>query len=266
LHGRTSFYVTPVKVYDPGMSDDSMEPVRISKLLAQRGVCSRREADRYIEQGLVLLDGEPVCELGAKALPTQELRLAREAARKGARQVTIVLHKPVGVVSGQAEDGYEPAITLVRPKHRWPEDRSGLRFQREHLEGLAVAGRLDIDSTGLLILTQSGVLARQIIGQDSEVDKEYLVRVRGKVTDEKLDLLRFGLALDGKPLKRAEVARQNRDQLKFVLREGRKRQIRRMCEAVDLRVTGLKRVRIGGILLGRLPYGSWRYLAPTESP
>ena len=260
-----NFIVMPPTVYDSRMNEETIEPVRISKLLAQRGICSRREADRYIEQGLVLLDGEPVRELGSRALPNQDLRLAGDATRAGARQVTVVMHKPVGVVSGQAEDGYEPAITLVRPKHRWEDDRSGTRFQQEHLKGLAVAGRLDIDSTGLLILTQSGVLARQIIGEDSEVEKEYLVRITGKVTDEKIERLCQGLVLDGKPLKRAEVSRLNRDQLKFVLREGKKRQIRRMCEAVDLRVFGLKRVRIGNILLGKLPYGQWRFLSRSES-
>jgi 23S rRNA pseudouridine2604 synthase len=146
---------------------------------------------------------------------------------------------------------------------------------------MAPAGRLDIDSTGLLILTQDGRVARTLIGEDSEVEKEYLVRVHwapngpqgaGLVTQdvqavfprERLALLCHGLSLDGQPLRPAKVDWQNPEQLRFVLREGKKRQIRRMCEAVGLHVVGLKRVRIGRIVLGQLPMGQWRYLGPDE--
>jgi 23S rRNA pseudouridine2604 synthase len=133
-----------------------------------------------------------------------------------------------------------------------------------HLRGLAVAGRLDIDSTGLLVFTQDGRVAKQLIGEDSGMEKEYLVRVEGNLADSSLKLLNFGLSLDGKALKHAEVVWQNRDQLRFVLREGKKRQIRRMCELVGLKVTGLKRVRVGNVRLGELPTGQWRYLRSDE--
>ncbi|MBI1318604.1 MAG: pseudouridine synthase [Candidatus Hydrogenedens sp.] len=248
----------------PEVSDGGVVPVRVSKLLAERGLCSRREADRFIERGLVLLDGVPVSELGTKALPTQSLELLPEAHTEADGQVTILMHKPVGVVSGQPEDGYAAAVSLVQPKHRFAADRSGLRFSREHLAGLAVAGRLDIDSTGLLVLTQSGVIARRLIGQDTKIEKEYLVRVEGEVTDAVLARLCHGLELDGRRLKPARVTQQNADQLQFILREGRKRQIRRMCKLVGLDVVGLKRVRIGNVRLGKLPYGQWRYLARGE--
>ncbi|RYG62767.1 pseudouridine synthase, partial [bacterium] len=131
--------------------------------------------------------------------------------------------------------------------------------------GLAPAGRLDIDSTGLLVLTQDGRVAKQLIGENSSVEKEYLVRVEGRLSDEGLARLRHGLSLDGVKLRPAQVSWQNEDQLRFVLREGRKRQIRRMCETVGLYVTGLKRVRSGKVLLGGLPPGQWRYLRPDES-
>jgi 23S rRNA pseudouridine2604 synthase len=133
------------------------------------------------------------------------------------------------------------------------------------MRGMAPAGRLDIDSTGLLVLTQDGRIAKTLIGADSSIDKEYLVRVEGRLSDADLARLNFGLSLDGRPLRRAQVSWQNQDQLRFVLREGRKRQIRRMCELVGLKVTGLKRVRIGNVRLGALPAGQWRYLAPDES-
>ena len=178
--------------------------------------------------------------------------------------MTILLNKPVGYVSAQPEKGYLPAITLVTAQTRFGGDRSPLRFSPAHLKGLAPAGRLDIDSTGLLVLTQDGRIARQLIGEDSGMEKEYLVRVQGKLSTEALALLNFGLSLDGAALKRAEVGWQNQDQLRFVLREGKKRQLRRMCERVGLAVTGLKRVRIGKVMLGDLPSGQWRYLRSDE--
>ena len=240
-----------------------MEKERLSKLMAQRGLCSRREADVYIERGWVFVDGERVSTLGTKIDPTQVITLDKRAASAQAERVTILLHKPVGYVSAQAEDGHPPAIQLINAETRDPADR-GPAFTRAHLRNLAPAGRLDIDSTGLLVLTQDGRIAKQLIGADSPVEKEYLVRVEGRLSDADLARLNFGLSLDDKPLKRAHVVWQNEDQLRFVLKEGRKRQIRRMCELVGLRVTGLKRVRIGKVRLGSLPLGAWRYLRADE--
>jgi 23S rRNA pseudouridine2604 synthase len=155
-------------------------------------------------------------------------------------------------------------VALITAANRSRTDRSPLRFDRSQLRGLAVAGRLDIDSTGLLVLTQDGRVARTLIGEDSEIEKEYLVRVQGKLRPGGLELLIEGLSLDGKRLKRAQVQWQNDDQLRFVLREGKKRQIRRMCELVGLTVLGLKRVRIGQVMLADLPVGQWRYLGAHE--
>ncbi|AMG88780.1 pseudouridine synthase [Bordetella bronchiseptica] len=241
-----------------------MEKVRISKLMSERGLCSRREADSYIERGWVRVDGVVVSELGARAFPDQAITLERAAAARQTARVTILLHKPVGYVSGQAEKGYTPAVALIDARSRYAGDRAPLRFERGQLQGLAVAGRLDIDSQGLLVLTQDGRIAKKLIGEDSEVDKEYLVRVQGRLSEAGLALLNHGLSLDGKPLRPAQVRWQNADQLRFVLREGKKRQIRRMCELVGLRVVGLKRVRIGRVSLGDLPVGQWRYLRADE--
>jgi 23S rRNA pseudouridine2604 synthase len=242
-----------------------MEKVRLSKLMSEQGLCSRREADSYIERGLVKVDGVVVSELGTKVYPDQHITLERAAHAQQQARVTILLHKPVGYVSGQAEEGYRPAVTLIDAASRYGADKSPLRFTRAHLKGLAPAGRLDIDSTGLLVLTQDGRIAKQLIGEDSRIDKEYLVRVSGNLGENGLALLNHGLSLDGRKLKPAHVTWQNQDQLRFVLREGRKRQIRRMCELVGLRVTGLKRVRIGRVKLGDLPPGQWRYLREDES-
>jgi 23S rRNA pseudouridine2604 synthase len=241
------------------------EPVRLSKLMSERGLCSRREADSYIERGLVFVDGKRVSELGTRVDPDCAIRLDKAASAQQAQRVTLLLHKPVGYVSGQPEPGYQPAVTLIRRDTRWQGGGATPAFQAAHLKGLAPAGRLDIDSTGLLVLTQDGRVARQLIGDDSQIEKEYLVRVEGRLDERGLALLNHGLSLDGRPLRPAKVGWQNADQLRFVLKEGRKRQIRRMCELVGLKVVGLKRVRIGRVRLGDLPPGQWRYLRDDES-
>ena len=243
------------------------EDQRLSKVLAERGLASRREADDWIDAGWVKVDGE-MAVLGARVFPHQVIEIDEAARTQQAHRVTILLHKPIGYVSGQAEDGYEPASVLVTQANHWPEDPSRERWHPGHARGIAPAGRLDIDSTGLLVLTQDGRIARHLIGEDSDVEKEYLVRVEypsgGQFPDNDLERLRHGLWLDGKELKPAKVSWANEDQLRFVLREGRKRQIRRMCEAVGLVVTGLRRVRIGSVVLGKLPTGQWRYLREDE--
>ncbi len=244
------------------MNDDSK--IRVSKLMSEQGLCSRREADAYIERGWVFVDGTRVTELGTRAHPTQKITLSREAQSQQLTRVTILLNKPIGYVSGQAEEGYRPAITLINAESRHADDHAPLRFTSSQLKGLAPAGRLDIDSTGLLVLTQDGRIAKILIGDDSRIEKEYLVRVKGVLSAAGLALLNLGLLLDGAPLRRAKVSWQNEDQLRFVLREGKKRQIRRMCELVGLEVTGLKRIRIGRVKLGDLPVGRWRYLGSSE--
>lgn len=248
-------------------SNDSPNEIypRLSKLMAERGLCSRREADVWIERGWVKVDGEIVRTLGTRVETNCLISVSSEARQSQSKLATVVLHKPIGYVSGQAEDGHLPASVLFSADNHWKEDTAGRRFMpREHV-GLAPAGRLDIDSTGLLILTQDGRIARALIGEDSQVEKEYLVRVEGHIQDGGLQRLRHGLSLDGQALKPAIVRWQNDDQLSFVLREGRKRQIRRMCEMVGLQVVGLKRVRIGPVLLGALPLGQWRYLSEQET-
>jgi 23S rRNA pseudouridine2604 synthase len=283
------------------MSDTPTELTRLNKRMAELGLCSRREADAWIEQGWVLVNGRPA-EMGVKVGPQDRVEVDPRAKGHQDTQVTVLLHKPMGYVSGQAEDGHEPAIMLINPRTHWAGDLTKRRFTPTQLRSLAPSGRLDIDSTGLLVLTQDGRVARQLIGEDSEIEKEYLVRVtytghantaaataasatyggranqlsaigdHDRVTNnvqavfpkDQLGRLRHGLSLDGKPLKRAQVEWQNPEQLRFVLTEGKKRQIRRMCEQVGLQVVGLKRIRIGHVQLGQLPAGQWRYLGTHE--
>ncbi len=232
--------------------------------MAERRLCSRREADEFISRGWVLVDGERVQVLGTKVFTGQTITLDPRARSAQARLATFLLNKPVGYVSGQPEKNYPPAVKLLKAENHFTEDRAPWKLSAGQLQGLAPAGRLDIDSTGLLVLTQDGRIARQLIGEDSLLEKEYLVRVVGKVTEEGLRRLRHGLELDGRPLKAARVERLNADQLQFILQEGKKRQIRRMCELVGLKATALKRVRIGRVRLGSLPLGQWRYLGEDE--
>ena len=241
-----------------------MEKIRLSKLMVEKGLCSRREADTFIERGWVYVDGEKISTLGTKVYPAQAITLDEKAHLELSHAVTFLLNKPVGYVSGQPEKGYRPAVSLINKDSGLKGDSSPVQFSSAHLQGLAPAGRLDIDSQGLLVLTQDGRVARQLIGDDSDIEKEYLVRVEGVLTEKGIKLLNHGLSLDGKPLKPAKVFKQNEEQLRFILKEGKKRQIRRMCELVGLKVIGLKRIRIGKIGLSSLPVGQWRYLRDDE--
>jgi len=259
--------------------------IRLNKRMADLGLCSRREADEWIARGWVLVNGEPAI-MGMPVAPDAQVEVLPQARHQQAGQVTILLHKPMGYVSGQPEDGHEAAATLIGAPSQWRGDArhptDNRRFAPEHTRGLAPCGRLDIDSVGLLVLTQDGRIARQLIGESSGIEKEYLVRVHyapngphgaGVVTQDvqavfpadKLALLRHGLSLDDQPLKPAQVDWMNPEQLRFVLVEGKKRQIRRICEQVGLHVVGLKRIRIGNVVLGNLPVGQWRYLGAGET-
>ncbi|GGX00535.1 pseudouridine synthase [Undibacterium macrobrachii] len=244
------------------------EQLRLSKRMSELGLCSRREADEWIAKGWVRVDGKVISELGSKVFPHQKVTVERQAAAEQSKRVTILVNKPVGYVSGQAEDGYEPAIALIKAENRWSECKVENTFHPTQLRSLVPAGRLDIDSVGLLVLTQDGRVAKKLIGENTDAEKEYLVRVEytkpGKLPDRDLRLLNHGLSLDGKKLIPAKVRWQNEDQLNFILKEGKKRQIRRMCEMVGLKVIGLKRVRIGKVRLGNLPEGQWRYLRDDE--
>lgn len=234
---------------------DQPEPQRVNKWLAQAGVCSRREAEALIADGLVFIDGARVDDPGRKIERGQILTLAEKALGAG---FTAVLNKPVGLVSAQAEPGQIPAARLLTAANL-----IGAGDAPKRDASLAPLGRLDMDSHGLLLLSDDGVLAKAVIGPESKLDKEYVVRVEGAVNERKLALLRHGLALDGRQLKPARVLAKG-DMLRFALIEGRNRQIRRMCELVDLRVVDLKRVRIGPLKLGDLPEGKWRALTAEE--
>ena len=239
---------------------DEPEPQRVNRWLAQSGVCSRREAEALIARGVVSIDGETVTDAGRKIEPGQTLVLEDDAQAALGGALTVVFHKPVNVVSSQPDPGQVPAIRLLT--------RAALVGDSPVIPDrdtkLAPVGRLDMDSRGLLLLSEDGVVAKAVIGPTSELEKEYRVRVSGPVGDKALGLLRHGLELDGRKLKPAKVSVTAPQKLTFVLKEGRNRQIRRMCELVGLRVVDLQRVRIGPLKLGDLAEGRWRVLTTTE--
>ncbi len=236
------------------------EPQRVNRWLAQSGVCSRREAEALIAKGLVSIDGQRVDDPGRKIEAGQTLVLADSAESQLDGALSVVIHKPVGVVSSQPEGGQVPAVRLLTRDALWGEAATiPGRDSR-----LAPVGRLDMDSRGLLILSEDGVVAKAVIGPASMLEKEYLVRVTGQITDRKLRLLRHGLQLDGRQLRPAQVSVIEGQQLRFILKEGRNRQIRRMCDLVGLSVVDLYRIRIGDLRLGDLPEGRWRPMTAQE--
>lgn len=237
--------------------------IRLSKLMSERGLCSRREADELIRKGWVKVDRSVVTELGFKTHTNAEIELDPRARKHLSGKVTILLNKPVGYVSQNPEPGYVPAVRLIQPQNQWK--KGALQLQAGHLKGLAVAGRLDIDSKGLLIFTQDGALAKRLIGENSQIEKEYLVWVDRDLTEPHLRQLSELKSLDGEDLKPFKVQQLGPQKLRMVLRQGKKRQIRRMCQAVELQVTSLKRIRVGKIRLGSLPEGQWRFLEPQEN-
>ena len=234
-----------------------IEPPRLAKRISAMTGCSRRQADEWIENGWVSVDGAVVTTLGSRVHPNARVEIKDEASQHRSESVTILINKPAGVADAAL-------MPLIRAENRWTDDDSRNTFKATHLRGLAQAGRLDAEATGMVVLTQEGSVARRITGDETRLEKEYLVRVDGELSPEGLALLNYGLELDAVKLKRAQVSWQNEQQLRFVLHESRKQQIARMCELVGLRVVGIKRIRIGSVSLGKLPAGQWRYLREDE--
>ncbi|WP_301103028.1 S4 domain-containing protein [Propionivibrio sp.] len=240
------------------------EPPRLAKRVSEMAFCSRRQADEWIENGWIRVDGVVVTTLGARVHPNARIEIKEEASKHQSESVTILLNKPLAADRGPGEGGSEALMQLIRPENRWVEDLSRCTFKATHLRGLAQAGKLDAESTGMLVFTQEGSVARRITGDDTRLEKEYMVRVEGELSPEGMKLLNHGLELDEVKLKRAQVSWQNEQQLRFVVHESRQGQIQRMCELVGLRVTSIKRIRIGSVALGKLPSGQWRYLREDE--
>jgi 23S rRNA pseudouridine2605 synthase len=222
--------------------------MRLAKFLAHGGVASRRRAERIVEAGRVTVDGEVVTDPARDVGEGKDVRVDGSLVGAEPREVWVV-NKPAGVVSTAREPGARPAVvSLVQSDAR-----------------LYPVGRLDVDSTGLLLLTNDGGLANRLTHPRYEVAKAYRVELARPPTDGDLRRLASGVELDDGITAPAEVRRLARREIEVVLREGRNRQLRRMAEAIDNRVTSLRRVRFGPIELGDLPEGAARRLSEEEA-
>jgi len=231
---------------------------RVAKIMARRGLCSRREAERLIDDGQVMVDGALVREQGVKAPPDARITITAAGAAELAARVTVLLHKPPGVVSAQPESGQTPAWRLLQRKTLHGDAEPGLIGRvLAAPQSLSVAGRLDRASRGLLVLTDDGAVARRLIGGHA-ITKTYTVRLREPVSDVQVAKLSGPLTLDGRKLQPMKVRRLSSHVLRFELIEGRKHQIRRVCRHVGLNVIDLLRIAIGPLRLGDLPEGRWR--------
>ena len=253
--------------------------------MAHQGLCSRREAIRYLDKGWVLVNGVIPTKDQFFMDPStiQSVELTNQAYTDQAQRATILLHKPLGIISSQPESPQQiPAIQLLTPDRQYhgiptTSDHNGTpngaintpsRDSKPlNKQGLAVAGRLDANATGLLVMTQSGKIAKELIGPESTVEKEYLVRIP-MVRDlaGKLRTLNEGVveASTGICFQANSIEQINDDQLKFVFTAGISHQIHRMCQIVGLPIQAVKRVRIGKVVLGDLPLGKWKYLPANK--
>lgn len=227
-----------------------MSLVRLNKYLAEQGVASRREADRLIADGLISVNGKVVREMGVKVDPEKDkVTVNKKVVERQKKLIYIALNKPAGYVTSVKPTRIEKKIVmeLVRLEER-----------------VFPVGRLDKDTTGLLILTNDGTLTYKLTHPSSECEKEYEVKVDGMIRPGQMDRLRAGVKLWGEKTKETQVKKIRPNRMRIVLREGKNRQIRRICQKVGLPVLQLKRIRIKGLSLGDLQEGKWRHLTPQE--
>ena len=220
--------------------------MRLNKYIAYLNIASRREADKLIKDGKVKVNGEIIINPAIQVDEKDEIICDIEDYKS--EKIYIKLNKPVGyVVSNNKKEG-KPIYKLLDEK----------------LKKLYPVGRLDKDSKGLILFTNDGIFSRKIIGEESECEKEYYVKLEGNISDGALKKLEFGISLDGKKLKPAIVKRVSKNSFNIILKEGRNRQIRRMCEKVGFEVILLKRLRISNIYLNDLQEGKFEYLTKDE--
>lgn len=231
------------------------EPLRLSKRIVELTGCSRREAELYITGGWVTVAGEVIEEPQFK-VGDEPIALLPGATATPQEPVTLLLNLPAGTEAN--------AITLIAAANRWAEDRADIRPLKSHLSHLSSALPLQRQAGGLLVFTQDWRTRRKLTDDAAKLEQEYVVEVTGKIAADGLDRLRRGLRLKDKQFAPAKVSWQNETHLRFPLKNPEPVQIVAMCEAVGLKVIGMKRLRIGGVPMRKLPPGQWRYLAPGE--
>ncbi|OGY57787.1 MAG: hypothetical protein A3E61_00230 [Candidatus Colwellbacteria bacterium RIFCSPHIGHO2_12_FULL_43_12] len=222
--------------------------MRIQKYLSERKILSRREAEDYIRKGLIALNGKVVTEMGVQIDPTKDrIEILKGAAKESAKKMTVVIYKPRDIVSSKESSEGETVFEFFT------------QFQN-----LNVVGRLDKSSEGLLLLSNDGVVTSSVTGSDHLIEKEYEVSVRETVNNNKANKMEQGIQLEDGLTLPAKVTIITPNKFRIILKEGRKHQIRRMADAVHLTITGLKRLRVGNISLGKLKPGESRVLLSKE--
>jgi 23S rRNA pseudouridine2604 synthase len=220
--------------------------VRLNKYISETGVCSRREADKWIEAGRVTCNGQPAA-LGTRIADGDDVRVDGEPIGAKKRQIYIALNKPVGITCTTEADIEDNIIDLVG-----------------HPERIFPIGRLDKDSEGLILLTNNGDIVNEILRSDNNHEKEYIVTVDRPITDLSLSMMASGVKIMGKLTKPCKVSRIDQQSFRMILTQGLNRQIRRMCSALGYKAQRLQRVRIMNIHLGTLQSGEWRQLTDAE--
>ena len=236
------------------------EPVRLAKRVAEMLVCSRREAEQYIEGGWVRVNGQ-VIEEPQFRVQSETIELDPDARLTPITPVTILLNKPPGYHTGE---GTHPALSLLDASTRAAHDDSGIHLLKKHFTNLTSTTALETDASGLIVFTQDWQVARKL-GDDAEsVEHEVIVEVAGELIPHGLKRLNHGLIFNGKPLPPCKVSWQNETRLRFAIKAARLGQLAHMCERVGLEVLSMKRIRIGRVPMAQLPQGQWRYLRMDE--
>lgn len=230
------------------MTDNSIEyPIRLNRYLFLQKICSRREADRLIEQGQVLVNGKKAV-LGQKIEKSDTVTLAKQAKKKTEKKLYIALHKPVGYVSHNPQAGEKAVDTLVK----------------DIPVKLSPLGRLDKASRGLMILSNDGTIVDALLNPKYEHEKEYEVTVDKRITKEFLEQMRNGVNIEGYTTKPTQIHKTETNRFRLILTEGKKHQIRRMCAALGYQVQDLKRIRMQNIVLGSLRPGKYHEITGLE--
>ncbi len=220
--------------------------MRLNKYLSETGICSRREADRWIEAGRVTCNGQPAV-LGTQVNPADEVRVDGRLIGAKKKPIYSALNKPVGITCTTEPDVEGNIVDLIG-----------------HAERIFPIGRLDKDSEGLILLTNDGDIVNEILRSENNHEKEYLVTVERAITDLALSMMAGGVKIMGQVTKPCKVSRVDTKTFRIILTQGLNRQIRRMCSALGYRAQRLQRVRIINISLGALPVGQWRELSDPE--
>lgn len=225
-----------------------MEPVRLQKFLSMAGFCSRRKGEVFITQGRVKVNGKTITELGTKIDPVKDrVEVDGKKLRLQEIPIYIALNKPKGYITSCEQQGEPIVIDLIDiPQRIYP------------------VGRLDKDSTGLLLLTNDGELHHRLLHPSFDHEKEYIVTTALPMPTESLATMRKGMFIQGKKTRPAKVKRLSRHQFMIQLKEGRNRQIRRMVKKLKNHVSRLKRIRVADVHLGDLHEGAWRHLTEKE--